>query len=87
MNNWMTALFNMNGRRRNGRGWMWGTLLSLAFSLIAYGLRRNRNGNWLRPMQNVMNNVRMGSGQKPNMAGMTEFANEISPNKNPFSNK
>jgi hypothetical protein len=75
------------GRRRNGRGLIWGTLLSLAVSLIAYGVRRNSNGNMMRPMQNMMTNFRMGSGQKPNMAGLTEFANEISPNKNPFPNK
>jgi hypothetical protein len=88
LNNWMNALLNMNkGRRRNSRGWIWGTILSLAVSLIAYGVRRNRNGNMMRPMQNMMNNFRMGSGQKPNMAGLTEFANEIAPNKNPSSNK
>jgi hypothetical protein len=86
LNNWMTALLNMNNRKRNGRGWMWGTLLSLAFSLIAYGVQRNRNGNMMRPMQNLMNNFRMGSGQRPNMGGLTEFADEIMPNKNPLQN-
>jgi hypothetical protein len=88
LNNWITALFNMNrGRRRNGRGWMWGTLLSLAVSLVAYGVRRNQNGNMMRPMENMMNNFRLGRGQKPNMAGFTEFADELAPNKNSNTNK
>lgn len=41
----------------------------------------------LRPLQNLMNNSRMGTVQRPNMAGLTEFADEFAPNKNPLNNK
>ncbi|WP_026584322.1 hypothetical protein [Bacillus sp. J33] len=98
MNNWVNALFNtgrmqpflnMFGRRRrrNNRGVLWGSLISLGVSAAAYGLTRNRNRNMLRPLQNLMNNSRMGTVQRPNMAGLTEFADEFAPNKNPLNNK
>jgi hypothetical protein len=101
LNNWLNALFNtgrMTGRmqpflnmfgrrrRRNNRGMLWGSLLSLGLSAAAYGLTRNRNRNMARPLQNLMNNTRMGNFQKPNMAGLTEFAEELTPNKNPLNN-
>ncbi|PWW25827.1 hypothetical protein DFO73_112120 [Cytobacillus oceanisediminis] len=97
MNNWINGLFNMRrmqpflnmfGRRkrRNNRGMLWGSLLSLGLSAAAYGLTRNRNRNMARPLQNLMNNTRMGNFQKPNMAGLTEFAEELTPNKNPLNN-
>jgi hypothetical protein len=95
--NWLTALFNigrrqpllnMFGRRRNNRGIIWGPLLGLGISAAAYGLSRNRNKNMLRPLQNLMNNSRMEkSVQKPNLAGLTEFAKELVPNKKQFNNK
>ena len=67
MNNWIPALlntgrkqniFNMFGRKRNNRGMLWTSLLGLGVSAAAYGLRRNQNRNMLRPVQNVMNNIR-----------------------------
>ena len=67
MNNWIPALlntgrkqniFNMFGRKRNNRGMLWASLLGLGVSAAAYGLRRNQNRNMLRPVQNVMNNIR-----------------------------
>lgn len=93
MNSWINTLFNsgriqpfMFGvRRRNNRGMLWGSLITLGVSAAAYGLTRNRNRNMLRPLQNLMNNTRIGT--RPNMAGLTEFAKELVPNKNPFKNK
>lgn len=96
LNNWITALFNIGrrqpfynvfGRRRNNRGMMWGSLLGLGVSAAAYGIRRSRNRNLMQPIQNLMNKTGMGNVQKPNMAGLTEFAKEIVPNKNPLNNK
>ena len=67
---------------------IWASLLGLGVSAAAYGLSRNRNRNMLAPVQNLMNNTRMGkNAQQLNMAGLTEFAKEIVPNKNKFNNK
>lgn len=90
LNNWITALFkigrrqpffNIFGRRRNNRSMMWGSLIGLGVSVAAYGFRRNRNRNLIPPLQKLMNNTRMGNVQMPNMAGLTEFAKEMAPNK------
>lgn len=69
---------------------MWASLLGLGVSAAAYGLRRNRNGNLMRPVQNLMNNFRSPkAGQmQPNMAAaLTEFSKDLTPNKNPLTNK
>jgi hypothetical protein len=97
MNNWITALLNtgrrqnilkMFGRKRNNRGMMWASLLGLGVSAAAFGIRSNRNRNMLRPVQNVMNNIQTRTaGQMPNAAGITEFSNELVPDKNPLTNK
>lgn len=90
MNNWITALFKMGknqpfsnifGRRRNKNGMMWGSLLSIGISAAAYGFRRYRNRNLTKPIQDLMNNSGIGNVKRPNMAGLTEFAKEIVPNK------
>jgi hypothetical protein len=89
LNNWITTILNIGKskpflnifrRRKNNRGMMWGSLLGLGVSAAVYGLSRNKNRNRLQPLQNLINNSRMG--QKPNMAGLTEFAKEFVPNKN-----
>jgi hypothetical protein len=90
--NWITALFNigrrqnllnMFGRRGNNRGIMWVSMLGLGVSAAAYGLRRNRNRNMLSPVQNLMNKFRFrNTDQMPKMANLTEFSNELVPNKN-----
>jgi Na+(H+)/acetate symporter ActP len=97
MNNWITALLNtgrrqnilkMFGRKKNNRGMMWATLLGLGVSATALGLGRNRNRNMLRPVQNVMNNIRTRTaGQMPNAAAITEFSKELAPNKNSLNDK
>ncbi|MDW7618018.1 hypothetical protein SC499_26040 [Peribacillus simplex] len=97
MNNWIPALLNtgrrqnmlkMFGRKRNNRGMMWASLLGLGVSAAAYGLGRNRDRNMLRPVQNVMNNIRtQTAGRMPNAAAITEFSKELVPDKNPLTNK
>ncbi|MBX9973797.1 hypothetical protein [Cytobacillus firmus] len=98
MNNWINAIFNagrmqpflnMFGRkRRRNRGMLWGSLISLGLSAAAYGFTRNRGRNMARPFQNLMNNTaQMTNFQKPNMAGLTEFAEELTSNKNQINNK
>jgi hypothetical protein len=78
----------MFGGRRNNSGLIWGSLLGLGVSAAAYGLSRNQKRNMLLPFQNLINNSRFGKNvQNPNIAGLTEFANELVPNKNPFSKK
>lgn len=90
MNNWIPALLNTQrkqnifkifGRKRNNRGMVWASLLGLGVSAAAYGLKRNQNRNMLRPVQNVMNNIRMRTtSNRPNVAAVTEFAKELVPN-------
>ncbi|MEH7355772.1 hypothetical protein V7150_19775 [Neobacillus drentensis] len=97
MNNWITALFNMRrrqtllnmfGRRRNNNGIMWASVLGLGISAAVYGLTRNQNGKMQNPGQYLTNIFPMGkNAQRLNMAGLTEFAKELIPNKNPFTNK
>jgi hypothetical protein len=84
MNNWISTLFNiggrqnilkMFGRRKNNRGMIRAPVLALGISATAYGLRGNRNRNMLRPVQNVMNNIRtQTAGNMPNVAVITGFA-------------
>ncbi|MDF2040170.1 hypothetical protein P2R12_24805 [Cytobacillus oceanisediminis] len=67
---------------------LWGSLISLGLSAAAYGFTRNRGRNMARPLQNLMNNTaQMTNFQKPNMAGLTEFAEELTSNKNQINNK
>jgi hypothetical protein len=67
---------------------IWGSLLGLGISAAAFEIGRNRNKNIVGPFQNLMNNFRMEKGgQKPNLAGLTEFAKEYIPNKNQFTKK
>ena len=96
LNNWITTLLNIGTskpflnifrRRRNNRGMMCGSLLGLGISAALYGLSSNRNKKRFQPLQNLMNNSRMGTFQQPNMAGLTEFAKEFVPNKTPVNNK
>jgi hypothetical protein len=97
MNNWIPMLLNtgrkqntfkMFGRKGNNRGMMWMSLLGVGVSAAAYGLRRNRNRNMLRPVQNVMNSIRTKTaGNMPSAAGITEFAKELVPNTNSLKNK
>ncbi|XJZ28936.1 hypothetical protein ACF5W4_09180 [Bacillota bacterium Lsc_1132] len=96
MNNWLNALFNTGrrqplfnifGKRRNNSGMVWGSLIGLGLSAAAFGLTRNRNRISFRPFQGLMNNPQMGMVKNQNMAGLTEFAKEMVPNKNPFNNK
>lgn len=78
----------MFGIKRNNRSLMWASLLGLAFSAAAFGLRRNRNSDMLRPVQNVINNIRTRTAsQMPNATALTEFSKEIVPNNNPLTNK
>jgi hypothetical protein len=97
MNNWIPMLFNigrrqnilkMFGRRRNNRGVIWASMLGLGITAAAYGLRGNRNRNMMRPIQNVMNNIRtQTAGNMPNVAAITEFAKELVPNVKSLTNK
>jgi hypothetical protein len=97
LNNWIATIFNtrrginllqMFGRRRNNnRRMMWASLLGIGASAAAYRIGRNRNTNMMRPVRNVMNNLRTNGGQVPKMANAMEFAEEFVPNKKPFKNE
>lgn len=81
------TLLNMFGRRRNNNGIMWASVLGLGISAAVYGLTRNQNRGTQNPGQYLMNLFPMGKNvQTPNMAGLTEFAKELIPNKNRFTN-
>ncbi|WP_263297692.1 hypothetical protein [Neobacillus bataviensis] len=98
MNNWIPVLLNIGTskpflnifrRRRNNRGMMWGSLLGLGVSAAVFGLSRNRiiNKKMMGPLQNLMNKSPIGTNQRPNFVGLTDFAKEFVPNKNPLNNK
>ncbi|MCP3738061.1 hypothetical protein [Rossellomorea sp. BNER] len=90
-------LLKMVGRKRknNNKRMMWASLLGIGASAAAYGLGRNQNNSntntntkMMRPVQNVMNNLRTrNTGQMPSMANLTEFAKEVAPNNDPLKNK
>lgn len=81
-------LFNMFGRKRNNRGFLWTTLLGLGISIATLGLRRNGNRNMVSPIQNIMNSILSRNGQMPKIAaGLTEFSKELTPNKDQIKNK
>lgn len=90
LNNILDALFNMRRvqnrfnifqKRRNNRGWLWTTLLSLAVSATAFGIKRNRNRNIQNSVQNLMSNLNVRNmAQMPKMADLAEFSKELMPN-------
>jgi hypothetical protein len=82
-----SSFLKMFGRKRANRRMVWGSVLSVAMSAAAYGLnRRSMNNNIGRTFQNLMNNNPL-RGDKPNLAAINEFANEIAPDKNQMQNK
>lgn len=81
------SILNMFGRRRNNRGIMWSSLIGLGISAAAYGLTRSHNTNMLKPIKNMMNNMDMGKTTQQSMAGVMEFAKELTTNKNQYTNK
>ncbi|WP_428909583.1 hypothetical protein [Niallia sp. Krafla_26] len=84
--NTLNTLFNMMGRnkrnmfgkRRNNKTIMWTTLIGLGASAAAYGMRRNRNVDISRTVQNAMNTMRNGNMNH----AMAEFAQELMPKQN-----
>ncbi len=88
LNNWMNTFFNMFGRRRNNRGFLWASLLGLGVSAVAYGLRRNGNRNIQLPIQNLMNNFQLrNAGQMSRIAApLAEFSKELALNKKEVTN-
>ncbi len=90
MNKWIMSFFQIGrkplralfGKKRNGRGWIWGSLLSLGVSAAAIRLRRNKKMQ--SPVNNIMNNIDIGKMSKMgNLAGLAEIAEELVPNKGP----
>lgn len=90
MNKWIMSFFQIGrkplmtlfGKKRNGRGWIWGSLLSLGVSAAAIRLRRNKKMQ--SPVNNIMNNFDIGKMSKMgNLAGLAEIAEELVPNKGP----
>ncbi|MGM0853408.1 MAG: hypothetical protein ACQEWI_12470 [Bacillota bacterium] len=82
-----SSFLNMFGRKRANRKMVWGSVLSLAMSVAAYGLnRRSMNSNIGRTFQNLVNTNPL-RGAKPNLAAINEFANEIAPDKNQMQNE
>ncbi|MFO1445176.1 hypothetical protein KDN24_18645 [Bacillus sp. Bva_UNVM-123] len=92
MNKMVSALFNMKRtqnrfnmfrKKRNNRGILWTTVLSLAVSAAAFGIKRNRNRTIQNSVQNLMSNLKVPSmGQTPKMADLTEFSKELLPDNN-----
>ncbi|MBS4189507.1 hypothetical protein KHA94_04675 [Bacillus sp. FJAT-49705] len=93
MNKWITMLLstrilqNIFGRRRNNRGMILASLLGLGVGAAAFGLSRNRNKNMMNPLQNIMNNLQTPFNRQVPNAALTEFAKEITPNKDTLTNK
>lgn len=90
MNKWITSFFQLRrnplmaffGKKRNGKGWIWGSLISLGVSAAAIRLRRNRMTQ--STVNNIMNNIDLGKMNKMgNLAELAEIAEELIPNKGP----
>jgi hypothetical protein len=90
MNKWIMSFFQIGrkplmalfGKKRNGRGWIWGSLLSLGVSAAA--IRLSRNKKMQSPVNNIMNNFDIGKMSKMgNLAALAEIAEELVPNKGP----
>jgi hypothetical protein len=85
MNKWIIGrnpLMALFGKKRNGRGWIWGSLLSLGVSAAA--IRLSRNKKMQSPVNNIMNNFDIGKMSKMgNLAALAEIAEELVPNKGP----
>lgn len=70
-------------KKRNNRGILWTTVLSLAVSAAAFGIKRNRNRTIQNSVQNLMSNFKVPNmGQTPKMADLTEFSKELLPDNN-----
>jgi hypothetical protein len=94
---WITKFFNsrknrqllrMFGKRRNGRGMLWTSLLGLGASAAAYGFGRSRNNGVRKLAQNLFGDT----GEQPlnrvvpmpnKRAAYAEFAEEMHPNQSP----
>ncbi len=88
---WMSTLMNkskkinMFGKKKTNKGTVWASLIGLGMSAAAYGVGRSQsqNKNQTNPLQSLMKNIQQGSKNIsiPNMAGLTEFSEELNPKK------
>ncbi|AWC44694.1 hypothetical protein ACRS6Y_12565 [Bacillus cytotoxicus] len=74
-------MFNLFRNKRNNRGWIWFSLLGLG---TIFSVAATRNSNIKKPIQrlfqSVQNTAKTFTPAKLNFAN-TEFAHEITPNK------
>ncbi|WP_141433611.1 hypothetical protein [Bacillus sp. 03113] len=97
MNNWVANLLSgrrpsilqLFGRRRRNRGMFWWSLLGIGVSAAAYRMRRTQSrAQIMNAVQSMLRNknTKTKPFRTPHEAAITEFSNEISPNKKPYSN-
>ncbi|MBP3040821.1 hypothetical protein J9303_15125 [Bacillaceae bacterium Marseille-Q3522] len=75
-------------RRRNNRGFFWASMLGLGVGAAALGLTRTRNRNMMEQVQHLVNQfLSRNTNRMPANTAVTEFAKEIAPDKDPFTNQ
>lgn len=71
--------------KKTNKGTLWASLIGLGVSAAAYSVGRSQSQskNRTNPLQSLMKNIQQGSKNIsiPNMAGLTEFSEELSPKK------
>lgn len=73
---------SMFNKKRNNKGVMWASLISIGVSVLMMMLRKGKQGNITSTIQNFTKN--MGKGNMPmmnNAAALTEFAEEFQTGK------
>ncbi|MBE4907607.1 hypothetical protein IMZ08_05955 [Bacillus luteolus] len=91
MNNILGILLNlmknqdflsMFGRKKDSKGWLWGSIIGMGIGAALVSLGKNRN--MMDSIKNMTNNVNSGQkGSIPNfnLATLTEFSKELTPKR------
>ncbi len=76
-------LLSMFGRKKDSKGWLWGSIIGIGIGAALVSLGKNRN--MMDSIKNMTNNVNLdqkGSMPNFNLAALTEFSKELTPKQN-----
>ncbi|QOR68088.1 hypothetical protein IM538_08255 [Cytobacillus suaedae] len=75
-------LLSMFGRKKDSKGWLWGSIIGMGIGAALVSLSKNRN--MMDSVKNMTNNMNLGQkGSMPNfnLAALTEFSKELTPKR------